>query len=125
MAIREHCGLLAYSPLAFGLLTGKYLGGARPAGARLTRFERFARYNNPQAEAATEAYVALAREAGLDPAQMALAFVNSRQFTTSNIIGATTMEQLRDNIASARIELPKDLLREIEAIHARYTIPAP
>ncbi len=125
MAIREQVGLLAYSPLAFGLLTGKYLGGARPEKARLTLFERFARYNNPQAEAATEAYVALAREAGLDPAQMALAFVNTRQFTTSNIIGATTMAQLEANIGSADITLTKDVLREIEAIHARYTIPAP
>ncbi len=125
MAIREQVGLLAYSPLAFGLLTGKYLGGARPEKARLTLFERFARYNNPQAEAATEAYVGLAREAGLDPAQMALAFVNTRQFTTSNIIGATTMAQLEANIGSAGITLSKDVLREIEAIHARYTIPAP
>jgi len=125
MAIRESVGLLAYSPLAFGLLSGKYLGGARPPRARLTLFERFARYTNPQAEAATEAYVNLAREAGLDPAQMALAFVNSRQFTTSNIIGATTMEQLEANIASADLALEKPVLREIEAIHARYTIPAP
>jgi aryl-alcohol dehydrogenase-like predicted oxidoreductase len=125
MAIRENTGLLAYSPLAFGLLSGKYLGGARPEGARLTRFERFSRYSNPQAEAASEAYVSLAREAGLDPAQMALAFVNGRQFTTSNIIGATTMEQLRSNIASATLKLDKELLEAIEAIHWRYTIPAP
>jgi aryl-alcohol dehydrogenase-like predicted oxidoreductase len=125
MSIREQVGLLAYSPLAFGLLSGKYLGGARPEKARLTLFERFARYNNPQAEAATAAYVALAAEAGLDPAQMALAFVNSRQFTTSNIIGATTMDQLKANIASAGLSLSKDVLQEIEAIHARYTIPAP
>ena len=125
MAIRERVGLLAYSPLAFGLLSGKYAGGARPEGARLTRFERFARYTNPQAEAATEAYVALAREADLDPAQMALAFVNRQQFTTSNIIGATTMDQLRSNIASVDVTLDKGLIREIEAIHARYTIPAP
>ncbi|MEM1188619.1 MAG: NADP(H)-dependent aldo-keto reductase [Pseudomonadota bacterium] len=125
MAIREHVGLLAYSPLAFGMLSGKYLGGARPEGARLTRFERFSRYSNPQAEAATEAYVKLAHDAGLDPAQMALAFVNGRQFTTSNIIGATTMEQLHCNIASADLTLDKDLLRQIDAVHARYTIPAP
>jgi aryl-alcohol dehydrogenase-like predicted oxidoreductase len=125
VAMRESVGLLAYSPLAFGMLSGKYAGGARPEGARLTRFERFSRYTNPQAEAATDAYVALAREAGLDPAQMALAFVNGREFTTSNIIGATTMDQLRSNIASADLHLQKDLLKQIEAIHARYTIPAP
>jgi len=125
MAIREQVGLLAYSPLAFGFLSGKYAGGARPEGARITRFKRFARYTNPQAEAAMEAYVALARDSGLDPAQMALAFVTGREFTTSNIIGATTMGQLRSNIASAALTLDKSVLREIEAIHARYTIPAP
>ena len=125
MTIREETGLLAYSPLAFGMLSGKYEGGARPAGARLTRFERFSRYSNPQSEAATSAYVGLARDAGLDPAQMALAFVNSRQFTSSNIIGATTMEQLRTNIASVDLKLEKDLLRKIEEIHQVYPIPAP
>lgn len=125
MAIREQVGLLAYSPLAFGLLSGKYLGGSRPEKARLTLFERFARYNNPRAEAATQAYVTLARDAGLNPSQMALAFVTSRQFLTSNIIGATTLEQLEVNVASADLTLSKDVLREIEAIHAQYTIPAP
>ncbi|EAQ96804.1 NADP(H)-dependent aldo-keto reductase [Congregibacter litoralis] len=125
MAIREKVGLLAYSPLAFGMLSGKYRGGARPAGARLTRFERFSRYSNAQSEAATDAYVALAEKAGLDPSQMALAFVNSREFLSSNIIGATTMEQLRTNIASVDLKLDKELLRELEAIHQAYPIPAP
>ena len=125
MAIREQTGLLAYSPLAFGLLSGKYEGGARPEGARITRFKRFGRYSNPQAQAAADAYVALAREADLDPAQMALAFVNQQQFVTSNIIGATTMDQLRRNIASVDLTLGKDVLEAIEAIHRRYTIPAP
>jgi aryl-alcohol dehydrogenase-like predicted oxidoreductase len=125
MAIRENAGLLAYSPLAFGMLSGKYDDGARPEGARLTLFERFSRYSNAQAEAASDAYSKLAREAGLDPAQMALAFVNSRQFTSSNIIGATTLEQLQANIGSVAIQLDKDLLRAIEGIHQRYTIPAP
>ncbi|EED33748.1 aldo/keto reductase [gamma proteobacterium NOR5-3] len=125
MAIREQAGLLAYSPLAFGMLSGKYQGGARPAGARLTLFERFSRYSNPQSEAASDAYVALAKDAGLDPAQMSLAFVNSRQFTSSNIIGATTMEQLRTNIASVGVTLSKELLGKIEEIHQQYRIPAP
>jgi aryl-alcohol dehydrogenase-like predicted oxidoreductase len=125
MAIREEAGLLAYSPLAFGMLSGKYQGGARPAGARLTLFERFSRYSNPQSEAASDAYVALAKDAGLDPSQMALAFVNSRQFTSSNIIGATTMEQLRTNIASSDVTLSKELLGKIEEIHQQYRIPAP
>jgi len=125
MAVREKVGLLAYSPLAFGLLSGKYQGGARPAGSRLALYDRFSRYSNPQAEAASEAYVSLAREANLDPAQMALAFVTSRPFTTSNIIGATTMEQLKTNIGSHSLELDKELLRALEALHGQFTIPAP
>ena len=125
MAIREQVGLLAYSPLAFGMLTGKYAGGARPEGARLTLYKRFSRYTNPQAESATDRYVALAKEHGLEPAQMALAYINSRDFVTSNIIGATTIEQLRTNIASAAITLSKEILAAIESIHAGQPNPAP
>ncbi len=124
-AHREQVGLLAYSPMAFGVLSGKYLNDAKPEGTRLVLFDRFTRYTNPQALAATEAYVALAMESGLNPAQMALAFVNSRPFLTSNIIGATSMEQLRTNIDSSNIELDKSVVREIEAIHARISNPAP
>ncbi|WP_456404565.1 NADP(H)-dependent aldo-keto reductase [Thiolapillus sp.] len=122
---REQLGLLAYSPLGFGVLSGKYLQKQRPAGARLTLFPEYERYSNPHAQAATAAYVALARQHGLDPAQMALAFVTSRPFVTSNIIGATTMEQLRSNIASAELLLTEDILSDIEEIHRRYTNPAP
>ena len=111
--------------MAFGVLSGKYLNDAKPEGTRLVLFDRFTRYTNPQALAATEAYVALAMESGLNPAQMALAFVNSRPFLTSNIIGATSMEQLRTNIDSSNIELEKSVVREIEAIHARISNPAP
>ena len=125
MAIREQVSLLAYSPLAFGTLSGKYLDGARPAGSRLALFDRCVRYGNPQAEAAVTAYVALAREHSLDPAQMALAFVNSRQFTASNIIGATTMAQLASNIDSVGLALDKDLLTALDAIHQQYCIPSP
>ncbi|UHQ54715.1 NADP(H)-dependent aldo-keto reductase [Microbulbifer sp. YPW16] len=125
MAIREKCGLLAYSPLAFGALSGKYLGGRKPDGARLALFERFQRYTGPRAVAATEKYVALAQEAGLDPAQMALAFVNRQPFVTSNIIGATTMAQLRSDIESAELVLAEDLLEQIEAVHADNPNPAP
>lgn len=125
MAIREQCGLLAYSPLAFGTLSGKYLDGARPAGARLTLFERFQRYTGERAVSATEQYVNLARESGLDPVQMALAFVTQQPFVTSNIIGATTMEQLRSNIASAEIALSADQLAAIEDIHCQNPNPAP
>jgi aryl-alcohol dehydrogenase-like predicted oxidoreductase len=124
-AHREQVGLLAYSPLAFGMLSGKYLDGARPANARLTLFTRFSRYNGEHGVAATAAYVALARRHGLDPAQMALAYVNSRPFVVSNIIGATTLDQLRSNLASTAVSLSDDVLREIEQVHARYTIPCP
>lgn len=124
-SIREQVGLLAYSPLAFGVLSGKYLDGARPAGARLTRWERFARYAGQRAEQATADYVALAREHGLDPAQMALAYVTGREFVTSNIIGATTMEQLAANIDSAEMALSDEVLAGIEAIHADNPDPSP
>ncbi|MFY0989289.1 NADP(H)-dependent aldo-keto reductase [Halomonas sp. C05BenzN] len=125
VAHRENVGLLAYSPLAFGVLSGKYLDGARPEGARLTLFERFQRYTNPQAEEATSAYVQIARDNGLDPAQMALAFVNSRSFLTSNIIGATSMDQLEDNLASESLKLDQGVLEAIEEVHRRLPNPAP
>ena len=125
IGLREQVGLLAYSPLAQGYLTGKYLDGARPAGARTTLFNRGQRYEKPGAEEAIAHYVALAHEAGLDPAQMALAFVNSRPFVASNIIGATTMDQLRTAIASASMTLPPDVLARINAIHQTHQNPAP
>ncbi|MET1079173.1 MAG: NADP(H)-dependent aldo-keto reductase [Pseudomonas sp.] len=125
IAHREDCGLLAYSPLAFGMLSGKYENGARPAGGRISLYSRFTRYTNPQSERACAAYVALAREHGLDPAQMALAFVTSRPFVTSNIIGATTLEQLDSNLGSASLQLSDEVLAGIEAIHQAQPNPAP
>ncbi|EXJ15890.1 NADP(H)-dependent aldo-keto reductase [Imhoffiella purpurea] len=125
IAIREQCGLLAYSPMAFGMLSGKYLNGQRPADGRITLFERFSRYSNPQSERATEEYVALARRHGLDPAQMALAWVTSRPFVTANIIGATKLEQLESNLASIDLELDEEVVAEIEAIHVSQPNPAP
>ena len=101
--------LLAYSPLAQGYLTGKYLDGARPPGTRTTLFGRGQRYENPTAEAAIRKYIALAKEFDLDPAQMALAFVNSRPFVTSNIIGATSMEQLKTDIASIDVTITPEI----------------
>ena len=124
-AHREQTGLLAYSPLGFGTLTGKYLDDQWPQGARLTEFPRFARYLGDTAQKATRAYVELARDHGLSPAQMALAFVNSRPFTTANIIGATTCEQLRENLASVDVRLDDDVLAGIEAIHTENPYPAP
>lgn len=122
---REQCGLLAYSPLGFGVLSGKYLGGNQPEGARLTLWDRFSRYNNDQAVKATEKYCEIAKKHGLTPAQMALSFVNSRPFLTSNIIGATKMDQLEENIASIDVKLSEEVLSEIEAIHQEIPNPAP
>jgi aryl-alcohol dehydrogenase-like predicted oxidoreductase len=124
-AHRDHIGLLAYSPLAFGWLTGKYEGGARPAGARISLFERFQRYSKPQAVQAITRYVELAKRHGLSPAQFALAFVNSRPFVTSNLIGATSLDQLKENIASAEVKLSPEVLAEIDALHELQPNPAP
>ena len=123
---REHIGLLAYSPLGFGVLSGKYLGGDRPEGARLTLFaSKYKRYNSEKADRCTRQYTDLAREYDMDPAQMALAFVNRRPFVTSTIIGATTMEQLAANIASVDLELDKTMLKRIDAIHRSQPNPSP
>ena len=125
VAMREDCGLLAYSPLAFGALSGKYLGGARPDGARYTLFPQYGRYFQPRSQAATEAYVALAREHGLDPSQMALAYVRSRPFVSSVIIGVTSPGQLECDLGSLDLTLSDDVLEGIEAIHASDPNPAP
>jgi aryl-alcohol dehydrogenase-like predicted oxidoreductase len=125
IAMREQVGLLAYSPLAQGYLSGKYLDGARPAGARTTLFDRGQRYQAPGAELAIKAYIALAGEAGLDPVQMAQAFVTSRGFVTSNIIGATSMDQLRTAIGSALVAISPELEAKIDAIHQRVGNPCP
>lgn len=122
---RENVGLLAYSPLGFGVLSGKYLDGKRPAGARLTMYDRFARYTNEEALSATAQYAKIAADAGLDMAQMALAFVNSRSFVTSNIIGATTIEQLKSNIDSIHLTLSSEVLEAIEAVHTQHPNPSP
>ncbi|EHH0750325.1 NADP(H)-dependent aldo-keto reductase [Vibrio vulnificus] len=121
----EGVQLLAYSPMAFGTLSGKYLDGARPTGARCTLFERFQRYFTPQGLEATKAYVSLARDYGLDPAQMALAFVNQRPFVASNIIGATTLDQLKANIESLNVKLEDEVLNKIQQIGTTYSNPCP
>lgn len=125
IAHREQAGLLAYSPLAFGMLSGKYMGGKWPEKARLTLYERFSRYTNERGADATRAYAELAWQKGLSPAQMALAYVNSRSFLTSNIIGATNMEQLRENLDSSNVSLSQETLEAIEAIHQEFTYPCP
>jgi aryl-alcohol dehydrogenase-like predicted oxidoreductase len=125
MSHHENIGLLAYSPLGFGILTGKYLHGKKPAGARITLFERFSRYNSEQATQATEQYVALAKEYNLSPAQLALAYVNSRPFVCSNIIGATNIDQLRENIESIQVDLSAEIIQRIEEIHQAIPNPSP
>ena len=125
MAMREQVGLLAYSPLAQGFLTGKYLDGALPPRSRKALFDRLQRYETPGAHEAYAKYVALAQEFGLDPAQMALAFVTSRPFTTSTIIGATTIEQLRANIDSIDVAITPELEERIDAIHRIHGNPCP
>lgn len=122
---RDQVGLLAYSPLAFGTLSGKYLNKPWPEMARITRWSRFSRYTNEAGIQATQKYINLAKKHNLDPAQMALAYINSRPFLTSNIIGATNLNQLKSNIDSIDIKLEKELLKEIEKIHLENPNPCP
>ncbi len=121
----EEIGYLAYSPLAFGVLSGKFLNGARPANSRVTLFPSYNRYSSDISENATAAYAELAERYGLSLAQLALAFVNQQDFVTANIIGATNLEQLSENIGSIDIELSAEVLKEIDRIHARMPNPAP
>lgn len=125
ISTREQVGLLAFSPLAQGYLTGKYLGGARPAGARSTLFNRGQRYETPNAEPAIRAYCDLASEIGWKPEELALSFVNSRSFLGSTIIGATTMDQLKINIAAIDKVMTETIESRVNAIHHRYCNPCP
>jgi len=121
----EDVGLLAYSSLAFGHLTGKYLDDPQAKG-RITLFPSFGqRYDKINVAEATQAYVNIAREAGLSPAQMALAFARTRWFTHSVILGATNLAQLKENLDSSDLELSAEVLEQIEAVHKRYPNPAP
>ena len=118
MSLREDVGLLAYSPLSFGVLSGKYLGGQKPPGARFTLWDRSSeRYNPPRVQPGIAAYVELAKKHGLVPAQMAIAFVNDKSFATSSIIGATTMEQLKEDIATADMKLSPEVMAGIAEIY--------
>ncbi|WP_298900763.1 aldo/keto reductase [uncultured Psychroserpens sp.] len=125
IAIRENIGLLAYSPMAFGVLSGKYIKGTAADDARLKLFPRFARYSGDKATEATKRYLQIAEDNGMTLAQMALAFVTDRPFITSNIIGATTLKQLEENIDSIDIELSDDILKAIAEVHAEIPNPAP
>ena len=125
IAHQEGVGLLAYSPLAFGYLTGKYRHGARPEAGRITLFSRFTRYSNAESEWATEQYAQLAEKHGLTLTQLALTFINHQFFVSSTIIGATNMQQLQENIQAFDINLSEEILLEIEAIHKQQPNPAP
>lgn len=123
---REKVGLLAYSPLAGGLLSDKYLGGKRPGGARFTLWPNyFGRYAHPNTMKAVERYAVLAKAHNLSLAQMSLAYVNTRTFLTSNIIGATNMQQLTENIDSIDVTLSEEVMKEIQKIHLEFPNPAP
>jgi len=122
---QEGVELLAYSCLAFGTLSGKYLNGAKPAGARNTLFGRFTRYSGEQSQKAVAAYVDVAKRHQLDPAQMALAFVRRQPFVASTLLGATTLDQLKSNIDSLHLTLSDEVIEELEAVHRIYTYPAP
>ncbi|MGB1221675.1 MAG: aldo/keto reductase, partial [Alcanivoracaceae bacterium] len=125
VAHREDVGLLAYSPLAFGMLSGKYRHDSWPENARLTLFKQFSRYTNQEAIAATELYWQLAQELEVSLAQLALAYVTSRSFVTSNIIGATSLAQLEENLGSVDVTIDRDIEKKLEAIHTRHPYPAP
>ena len=125
IAIREEIGLLAYSPMAFGVLSGKYIKGIEGDNARLKLFPRFARYSSKNATEATKRYLKIAEDNNMTLAQMSLAFVTDRPFMTSNIIGATTLEQLEENIDSIEIKLSDDILNAINEVHADIPNPAP
>ncbi len=123
VALAEDCGLLAWSPLCRGILSGKYLGGKRPAGARVTIETRPEKRMTPQCDAAVKAYIGVAEKHGLDVCQMALAFVNTKPFVTSTLIGATNMEQLKTNIAAVDLALDADVIADIEAVRRDYPVP--
>ena len=125
MSIRENVACLPYSPLAWGVLTGKYLNGKKPKGARITEYPRMSRFTNVESYIATEKYAEVSKKHGLRFAQMSLAFVNDQPFVTSNIIGATTMDQLKENIESIDIHLSDEVLFDIEEVNKQHPNPAP
>ena len=124
IAIRENLGLLAYSPMAFGVLSGKYIKGTAAANARLKLFPRFARYSGKSSTEAAKRYLKIAEDNNLTLAQMSLAFVTQQPFITSNIIGATTLEQLKENIESINITLSDEVLKQINEVHNQIPNPA-
>ena len=126
ISIREKAGLLAYSPLAAGYLTGKYRNNQMPKNSRMDLFyDNYPRYHNQRTYGAVDEYFNIAQKYKISLTQLSQAFVNSRDFVTSNIIGATTMEQLKENIDSISISLDKKIIDEINLVHERIPNPAP
>ena len=125
VSIREDCGLLAYAPLAAGALSGKYLGGARPEGARMTLYPQNTRYMKPEGEAAVAAYAEVARKHGIGLVEMSHAWVVSRPFVTSSIVGATSNEQLMQALKAAEVTLPPEVIEDLEEVHKSHTYPCP
>ncbi|MBK0369472.1 NADP(H)-dependent aldo-keto reductase [Flavobacterium agrisoli] len=125
ISYRENVGLLAYSPMAFGVLSGKFLTGEKLPNARINKFPQFSRYNSEQSTQATKLYSEIAQKHNLNMAQMALSFVTQQPFVTSNIIGATSLSQLKENIESINLTLSETVLEEIEAVHKISPNPAP
>ncbi|ORU90907.1 MAG: aldo/keto reductase [Cycloclasticus sp. symbiont of Poecilosclerida sp. M] len=123
IALHENCGLLAWSPLTRGMISGKYLDGAMPEGTRLAIETRGEHRAYPQTDSTIKAYIALAKEHDFDVCQMALAFVNQQPFVTSNLIGATSMKQLKSNIASIDLDLSPEILTDIKAIRRQHPMP--
>ena len=123
--LREEVGYLAYSPLAFGVLAGKYLNNNKPENSRVTLFPNYSRYSSEQSNKATMLYNEIAKKNGISLTQMALAFVTQQPFMTSNIIGATTMNQLKENIDSIHLTLSDEIMIAINAVHAQIPNPAP
>ncbi len=124
VSIRENIGLLAYSPMAFGVLSGKYIKNTALENSRLKLFPRFSRYSSESSTIATKKYLKLAEDNNISLAQMALAFVSNKEFVTSNIIGATSITQLKENINSIYLKLDKDILKKIDKIHEEIPNPS-
>ena len=126
ISIREQSGLLAYSPLASGVLSGKYRNNQKPKGSRLQLFgDYFPRYAGKSSNLAVEEYFKVAKKHKISLAQLSLAFVNQQSFVTSNIIGATTMKQLEENIGSTNIKLSSEIIDKINSVHKNNSNPAP
>ncbi len=125
VCMRENVGLFAYSPMAFGVLSGKFLTGESHPNARIKLFPQFSRYNSEQCTEATRLYQEVANKNGLSLTELALAFIEQQPFVTSTIIGATTVQQLKENIDTIKVSLSEEILKEIDAVHAVIPDPAP